>query len=146
VRLRECLNRRMGIGSRAGRRASLVGLVLLAAGCGGSGGAQSASLSPVQTALSWFDSLNDKDLKAAVAHFTPASQDMMDWNGGDTALWPSFSAVRCRQLSKSRSTASVLCTFKESHLAAGYQADTFWAIGMVRQTTRPWLINNYGQG
>jgi hypothetical protein len=50
---------------------------------------------PLQATLSWFAAVNAKDRAAAVAHFVPADEDMMDWGNGDTSTWPAFTRLRC---------------------------------------------------
>jgi len=101
--------------------------------------------SPEQATLSWFDALNHKDRAAAVAHFAPAEAEMMDWYGGPSA-YPTFSALHCRQISASGSTAVVLCTFNETGGLPGVQSDNFWTVGLQRQPDGRWLITNYGTG
>lgn len=108
--------------------------------------AASAFQSPGQATMSWFYAINHKDRAAAVAHFAPAAAAMMaDWYGGPAA-YPTFSELRCRQLSSSASTASVLCTFKEVHAEPGVQVDNFWTVELQRQADARWLITNYGTG
>jgi hypothetical protein len=99
--------------------------------------------SPEQAAVSWFYALNLKDMAAAVAHFAPAAADQMDWYGGASA-YPTFSDLRCRQVSAYSTTASVLCTFKELHAQPGTQLDNFWTVELQRQPDGRWLITNYG--
>jgi hypothetical protein len=99
----------------------------------------------VQAARSWFAAINSKNNAAAVAHFAPAAADMMEWYGGPPA-WPTFSALRCEQVSGGAATASVLCTFHESQAASVGNPVSFWTIDLNRQTDRRWLITNYGQG
>jgi hypothetical protein len=101
--------------------------------------------SPEQATVSWFYALNHKDMTAAVAHFAPAAVSMMDWYGGSSA-YPTFSSLRCRQVSAYGTTASVLCTFKELHVEPGTQADNFWTVELQRQPDGRWLITNYGTG
>ena len=101
---------------------------------------------PVQTAYGWFKSVNNKDYSAAVAYFEPTARDMMDWGGGNTSGWPSFSHLRCSLVSETDSDAQVQCTFRESQAADEGNPDSFWGIDMHRLGNGPWLIDNYGQG
>jgi len=127
-----------------------VGLVLFggvpALGWSGCSRSHSASnthtLSPVDTALSWFMSINGHNKPQAMAHFAPANQTMMDWSDFGQM---SFSNVHCRPLDLQEATARVECTFNES-VPAGEQKDSFWDIEMTRSGSGPWLITNYGQG
>ena len=102
--------------------------------------------SPVQTAYGWFKSVNNKDYSAAVAYFEPTARDMMDWGGGNTSGWPSFSHLRCSLVSETDSDAQVQCTFRESQAADEGNPDLFWGIDLHRLGNGPWLIDNYGQG
>jgi hypothetical protein len=108
--------------------------------------AAAAYRSPEQATLSWFYAINHKDKAAAVAHFTPAAADQMNWGNGDTSTWATFSALHCRQLSRSATTASVYCTFKESQAPSVGNPDSFWTVYLHRQSDGRWLITNYGQG
>lgn len=103
-------------------------------------------VSPVQAALSWFSAISHKDKAAAVAYFEPAAAGQMNWGNGDTSTWPEFSAVHCRQLSRSAALASVYCTFSESQAPAAGSPDSFWTITLARQPDNQWLITSYGQG
>jgi len=102
--------------------------------------------SPVQTAYGWFKSVNKKDYSAAVAYFEPTARDMMDWGGGNTSGWPSFSHLHCGLVSETATDAQVQCTFRESQAADEGNPDSFWGIDMHRLGNGPWLIDNYGQG
>lgn len=139
--------------------AAAILVVWVAAGCGSSPSPSAGSASgqadavavalyqsPEQATLSWFSAINGKDRKAAVAHFTAAAAEMMDWGYGDTATWPTFSALRCKQASRSGTAADVHCTFNESQAPADGNLDTFWDVSLERETDGRWLINNYGQG
>jgi hypothetical protein len=101
--------------------------------------------SPEQAAVSWFYAINHKDMVAAVAHFAPAAASAMDWYGG-TSAYPTFSQLRCRQISIYGTTATVYCTFKELHVEPGIQVNNFWTVGLQRQPDGRWLITNYGTG
>jgi hypothetical protein len=101
--------------------------------------------SPEQATLSWFSAINHKDQPSAVAHFEPSAAGMMSWYGGPSA-WPTFSALRCRQISGGGTTATVLCTFKESQAPSVGQPDNFWTVELQRQPDGRWLITNYGSG
>lgn len=142
--------------------AALIAWAGVVAGCGSSSGSDasapnspspaqasvSAALyrSPEQATLSWFFAINHKDKAAAVAHFTRAAADQMDWGEGDTSTWPTFSALHCKQASRNGVTASVYCTFKESQAPAVGNPDSWWTVYLHRQHDGRWLINNYGQG
>jgi hypothetical protein len=102
--------------------------------------------SPEQATLSWFAAVNQKDKAAAIAHFEPAAAGMMNWGGGDTSTWPTFSALHCAQVSGGGATASVYCTFSESQAPAVGNPDSFWTVYLTRQPDDRWLITNYGQG
>jgi hypothetical protein len=103
--------------------------------------------SPEQATLSRFYAINHKDQADAVAHFTHAAADMMNWGNGDTSTWPTFSAVRCRHaIPQSAKTASVSCTFSESQAPAVGNPDSFWTVYLRQQPDGRWLIDNYGQG
>ena len=108
--------------------------------------AASSYQSPEQATLSWFYAVNHKDKAAAVAHFESAAADQMDWGGGDTSTWPTFSALHCQPTSQSATTASVYCTFSESQAPAVGNPDSFWTVELQRQPDGRWLISNYGQG
>lgn len=102
--------------------------------------------SPVRAALSWFSAINNKDKDTAAAHFEPAAAGQMNWGNGDTANWPTFSALHCRQTTRSPATASVYCTFTESQAPAAGNPDSFWNITLALQPDKQWLITSYGQG
>ena len=148
-------------------RGTTVAAILIAsasavAGCGSPPGAKtsaptshqpgqanvSAALyrSPKQATLSWFFAINHKDKAAAIAHFEPAAADQMSWGNGDTSTWATFSALHCTQVSRSATTASVYCTFKESQAPSVGQPSSFWTVYLHRQSNGRWLITNYGQG
>ena len=70
----------------------------------------------------------------------------MNWGNGDTSTWPTFSAIHCKPLQQSTSSASIYCTFAESQAAAVGNPDSFWTVYLQRQLGHRWLIANYGQG
>jgi len=132
------------------------------AGCGSSPGPQISSLtshkpglasapaaalyqSPEKATLSWFFAVNHKDKTAAVAHFEPAAAYQMNWGNGDTSTWATFSALHCKQVSRSATNASVHCTFKESRAPSVGNPDNFWTVYLHRQQGGRWLITGYGQ-
>jgi hypothetical protein len=138
---------------------SLSACAVVIAGCGSSPGSGaspshdsklSAAVmfqSPEQATVSWFYAINHKDQAAAVAHFTRAAAGQMDWGGGGTSTWPTFSALHCRPAVFQGSTsASVYCAFSESAASAAGNPDSFWTVLLQRQPDRRWLIDNYGQG
>jgi hypothetical protein len=103
--------------------------------------------SPEQATLSWFYAVNHKDSAAATAHFTRAAAALMDWGGGNTAAWSTFSALRCRPAHlPSATAATVFCSFSESASASEGNPDGFWTVWLQRQRDGRWLIDNYGQG
>ena len=121
------------------------------AGCGG-GGTPSATnpsanlSSPLAATESWFKSINEKDLGAAQEHFVRSERFMMDWGGGDTATWSTFTKLQCKRLRETGPTASVYCSFNESPSSSEGNPDSFWTISLMHTTSGNWLINNYGQG
>ena len=56
--------------------------------------------SPEQATLSWFFAVNHKDKAAAVAHFEPAAAGQMNWGNGNTSTWATFTALHCKQVSR----------------------------------------------
>jgi hypothetical protein len=122
-------------------------VVALASAKPGRGSVSAAWLyrSPEQATLSWFFAINHKDKAAAIAHFEPAAAGQMDWGNGDTSTWATFSALHCKQVSRSVTTASVHCTFKESQAPSNGNPDSFWTVYLHRQAGGRWLITNYGQ-
>ena len=121
------------------------------ADCGGGGTSvtlrPSANLSsPLAATESWFKSINKKDLGAAQEHFVPSERFMMDWGGGDTATWSTFTKLRCKTLRQTGQTAVVYCSFSESPSSSEGNPDSFWTISLTHTTSGRWLINNYGQG
>ena len=149
--------------ARWGVAATLIACAVAVSGCGSSPESKASSpsaptpgradlpaassyQSPEQATLSWFYAVNHKDKAAAVAHFESAAADQMDWGGGDTSTWPTFSALHCQPTSQSATTALVYCTFSESQAPAVGNPDSFWTVELQRQPDGRWLISNYGQG
>jgi hypothetical protein len=114
------------------------------AACGGPPTATSST--PLATAQSWFRAINSKDLHSAQDHFAVSQRSMMDWGGGDTATWSTFTHLHCKTLRDSGKVAIVYCSFSESASPSEGNPDSFWTISMERNTGGTWLINNYGQG
>ena len=102
--------------------------------------------SPKQATLSWFFAINHRDKAAAIAHFEPAAANQMNWGNGDTSTWATFAALHCKQVSRTATTASVYCTFRESQAPSVGNPDSFWTVYLHRQRNGQWLITNYGQG
>lgn len=100
---------------------------------------------PLHAAYSWFKAINQKQQSSMIAHAAPAAESMMNWNGGVTSMWPSFTHVSCVITNSTHSISNLLCTFKEK-APPGNQIDTFWTISLERSTSGEWLISNYGQG
>ena len=69
----------------------------------------------------------------------------MNWGNGDTSTWATFSALHCKQVSRSATTASVSRTFKESQAPSVGNPDSFWTVYLHRHLDRRWLITGYGQ-
>ena len=148
-------------------RGVTAGAVLIAgagavAGCGSSASSAAASppsqtpshasvtamlyQSPEQATLSWFFAINHKDKVAAIAHFEPAAAGQMNWGNGNTSTWATFTGLRCKQVSRTVTTASVYCSFDESQAPSVGNPDSFWTVYLRRQPDGRWLITNYGQG
>lgn len=142
---------KLGIAARA---VLIAGFVVAVSGCGSPASYRSratlsptaAERSPVQATLSWFSAVNHKDMTAAVAHFEPSAANQMDWLNGDTSTWPIFSALHCKPVGQSNSSATVYCTFSESQAPAVGNPDSFWTVDLQRQSDGRWLISGYGQG
>ena len=101
---------------------------------------------PLQAALSWFAAVNAKDRAAAVAHFLPARANEMNWGGGDTATWSTFTGVRCQTTSQAAASAAVYCSFAESASPSEGNPDSSWTVWLDRQPDGRWLIEDYGNG
>ena len=101
---------------------------------------------PLQATLSWFAAVNAKDRAAAVAHFLPARADEMNWGGGDTATWSTFTGVRCQTTSQAAASAAVYCSFAESASPSEGNPDSSWTVWLDRQPDGRWLIEDYGNG
>ena len=121
----------------------LVGLGFGLAGCSSQTSSSQppprvAVQSPVDTALSWFKSVNDHDLPLALAHFAPGSREQMEWSDfGSTT----FTNVQCSLVSATSTTSDVRCTYGLPNLPGR----TFWTVDMERTPPGPWLITSYGQ-
>ncbi len=98
------------------------------------------------TTETWLAAINDKNLPVAVALFEPDKRKLMAWADGSTSSWPKYSAVRCRTLSRTGTSAVVSCSFRETNAAAQGGAVTFWNVSLGRQAQDRWLISGYGQG
>jgi hypothetical protein len=142
-----------------GLRPATLGVLLTSAAClascGGDGPAALANdstnvstnfSSPLAAAESWFHAVNTKNLGAAQDHFLSADRDMMDWGGGDTATWSTFTKLRCKTFTRSARNAIVHCSFNESPSSSEGNPDSFWTITLQKTTANRWLIANYGQG
>jgi len=101
---------------------------------------------PLALAQSWFKSINGKDFSAAQRDFMSSARSMMDWGGGDTNTWSTFTRLHCKTLQESGRNATVYCSFNESPSSSEGNPDSFWTISMQRSDAGRWLINNYGQG
>jgi hypothetical protein len=123
----------------------LLGFASVVASCGTTPGSVSRS-TPLAAAQSWFQAINTKNLQAAQDAFVPSQRSMMNWGGGNTATWSSFTKLHCKTLKNSPRDAIVYCSFSESASSSEGNPDSFWTISMERNGSGPWLINNYGQG
>jgi hypothetical protein len=70
----------------------------------------------------------------------------MNGGNGDTSTWATFSALHCKQVSRTATTAAVYCTFNESQAPSNGTPSSFWTVSLHRQPDGRWLITNYGQG
>jgi hypothetical protein len=137
------LNRRLLFG-----KAAFVGILAFGLGLAGCTSASGplpriAVQSPVATALSWFNSINEHNISLARAHFVPADRQLMTWSDfGST----SFSNVHCHSLEQEATNTEVYCTFRVPNPSPDMQGVTFWDVYMQRKLHGPWLINSYGQG
>jgi hypothetical protein len=98
---------------------------------------------PINTALSWFRSINEHNMPLALAHFVPKDRQQMEWSDFGSA---SFSEIRCQLVSQEKTTSEVDCTFHVPNPSPDMRGVTFWDIYMQREPPGPWLINAYGQG
>lgn len=145
-----CFTRRVRI-RRITVSVGLVAVLAAAAGCGpptvnSPPTKPGAFGSPLRATLAWFASVNAKNLTASQAHFAAKQRDMMDWGGGRTSTWPTFSDLRCSHLRQHGSDAIVYCSFHESDAPAMGNLDSFWTVSLHRWRDGDWLIDNYGQG
>jgi hypothetical protein len=134
---------------RYGLRASraifvVVALAAAGTGCGKDALPHIAVQSPVDTALSWFKSIDEHNLPLAKAHFAPADRSQMAW--GSDFEGSSFSDVRCRLVAQEITTSEVYCAFDMPRRPSDMDGVTFWTIDMQREPAGPWLIASYGQG
>jgi len=139
---------------RLGRSVSLIACVLSAAGCSSGtiaapattvGNTPTIHLTPTQEAVSWFNTINQKNLTASLSHFQAGARYMGEWSGDDVQVWPTFTNVRCSPYSHQGNEAVVYCSFK-SHGDPSSANDTFWSVELHRVSGSSWLITNYGQG
>jgi hypothetical protein len=65
----------------------------------------------------------------------------MNWGNGDTSTWATFSALHCKQVSRSATTASVSRTFKESQAPSVGNPDSFW-LASADSPARRWLCDS----
>jgi hypothetical protein len=137
--------------------ACLAACGLVIAGCGRSSpssahafpaspSAQSAAGSPVQTAIAWFDAINDKNVSQVNSFFAPGVYVQLGWNEWKPSTWSTFSAVRCRKSTASVFNATVFCSFNETQSPSEGNPDAWWTVSMQRRPQQRWLITSYGQG
>lgn len=105
--------------------------------------------SPQQATLSWFLAINHRDKAAVLAHFdraAPGAHGQLEaWATTEPSRWSRFSALHCRQTSRSATTASVHCAFKESWSPYEGNPDSWWTVYLHRHPDGRWLITGYGQ-
>lgn len=99
--------------------------------------------SPLATVVSWFDAINDRNQALAVAHFSPADQDQMEWSAFGTS---SFQNLRCHDIAVHSNNATVYCSFQIRNPTPDLKGDSFWTVDMTRARSGPWLITSYGTG
>lgn len=133
-------------------KALFVGLGLGLGACS-SASASITVATPTQEAMSWFQSVNNHNLQASLAHFAPAERSQGFWDMGQTDQWPHFAGVNCAQerpqSPRTDATHAVVrCTFHVEPSPGGDNSavdDTFWSIDFQRNGTGPWLIVGNGQ-
>lgn len=133
-----------------GRARVVILTVLIGVGtaltCCGDSPVPAKASTPLAAAQSWFTAINAKNLRSAQGHFVASQRSMMDWGGGDTATWSTFTKLHCKTLNDSGEAATVYCSFTESASPSEGNPDSFWTISLQRKVPGPWLINNYGRG
>lgn len=117
----------------------LITLGIMLGGCGGSGSSPST---PIGASMGWFNAINAQSPSLARSYFTPGARSMMDW--GPASEWSTFTNIRCKKLSATRTRSEVSCTFHESPSRTEGNPVSYWSIELVRSGRR-WLIDNYGQ-
>ena len=133
--------------SRHGVTAMLAsGLLLSACGSGHAARLSTNSATPTQVAMSWFDTINSNDVRAAYRLFEPSQIDQIAWMKQPASDQSKFTDIHCRVTVMTKKRATVLCTFAESASPTEGQPSTSWSVSFQRSTTNGWLINNYGQG
>lgn len=137
--------RRLGHSSQAVWVAGILATGLLVQACDSAKAPTIPTQSPVQTAVSWFDAINARNLPLAKAHFAAADRDQMDWSSSELHA-SKFSGVRCNATEQGDTTATVRCTFNPMDTPRDMKNVTFWSIDMEQTPPGPWLITNYGQG
>jgi len=70
----------------------------------------------------------------------------MNWGNGHTSTWPAFSALHCRQVTRSAAIAPLYCTFCEPRTPSAGNPESFWIVTLALPPDRRWLITSYGQG
>lgn len=113
--------------------------------CGSANTPTIPTQSPVQTAMSWFDAINTRNLPLAKAHFAAADRHEMNWSSSEFHA-AKFSGVRCNAVEQGETTSTVRCTFNPMDTPQDMENITFWSIDMERTPPGPWLITDYGQG
>jgi hypothetical protein len=119
--------------------------VALAVNAGSSAPKAIAQPSATARALAWFSAINSHKLSLIESYFDPADRYMVahvvDWD-----LFH-FVGVHCRLIEEAARTSVVVCHFAmRSPQPPEMQNVSFWDVYMERSPSRPWLIDNYGQG
>ncbi len=104
------------------------------------------SLTPIETAVSWFHAIDADNVVAARDLFVPSQRRQLAWMNDPRSELSTFSQVRCDTVSMKATRASVYCTFKESISRSGGNPDSFWNLSMVKRKNGEWRISSYGQG
>ncbi len=97
--------------------------------------------SPQQTAVAWF---GDIDAKNRAADEFLAQPFRNDWAATRTTAWPRFSGVSCQTLTRTKTTATVRCSFSETRFAGEDKSATSWNLHLATHFDGSWVITKYG--
>jgi hypothetical protein len=100
-----------------------------------------SSDTPLRTVIAWFKAINAKDARKVKSYLTATA--WRDWSGWPPSEWSTFTRLHCKQETRSRSSASVKCTFHESKSPSEGNPDSFWSVYLHH--ARRWLISDWGQ-